>query len=81
MLSHSILFSYSDGLKYQYGIVAYLNRIDVYRDNMSGGQPSIDTLASDSYSSCDYRGVIRSDSDVSVSKVLGEKGEFNHEKH
>ena len=77
---HSILFNYSYGMKYQYGIVAYLNGIEVYRDNMPAGQPSASTLASDSYSSCDYRGVIRSASNVSVSNVIGEK-EFNHEKH
>ena len=79
--SHSILFSYSDGLKYQYGMVAYLNGIEVYRDNMSDGQPSIDTLASDSYSSCDYRGVIRSASDVSVSNVLAVEVHFSESNH
>ena len=53
---HSILFNYSYGMKYQYGIVAYLNGIEVYRDNMPDGQPSACTLTSDSYSSCDYHG-------------------------
>ena len=54
--------------------------MEVYRDNVSDEQSSASTLASDSYSSCDYRGVIRSASNVSVSNVIGEK-EFNHEKH
>ena len=68
-------------MKYQYGIVAYLNGIEVYRDNMPDGQPSIDTLASDSYSSCDYRGVIRSASDVSVSNVLAVEVHFSESNH
>ena len=57
-------------LKYQYGIVAYLNGVEVYRDNMSDGQPSIDTLATGSYTSSDYHGVIRPASEVSISNVL-----------
>ena len=68
-------------MKYQYGVVAYLNGIEVYRDNMSDGQPSIDTLASDSYSSYDYRGVIRSASDVSVSNVLAVEVHFSKSNH
>ena len=68
-------------LKYQYGIVAYLNGVEVYRDNMSDGQPSIDTLATGSYTSSDYHGVIRSASGVSESNVLSVEVHFTDSNH
>ena len=68
-------------LKYQYGIVAYLNGVEVYRDNMSDGQPSIDTLATGSYTSSDYHGVIRPASEVSESNVLSVEVHFTDSNH
>ncbi|KAK8808096.1 hypothetical protein WA171_001321 [Blastocystis sp. BT1] len=68
-------------LKYQYGIVAYLNGVEVYRDNMPDGQPSIDTLATGSYTSSDYHGVIRSASEVSISNVLSVEVHFTDSNH
>ena len=47
-------------LYYQYGIVAYINGEEVYRDNMPDGNVLSTTLATSDYSSYDYRGVLRS---------------------
>ena len=47
-------------LYYRYGIVAYINGQEVYRDNMPEGEVTSTTLATDSYNASDYRGVYRS---------------------
>ena len=44
---------------YRYGIVAYINGNEIYRDNMPSGDVTASTLASGSYSTAEYRGVIR----------------------
>ena len=48
------------GFFYQYGIVAYINGVEVYRDNMPEGDVSTGTMATGGYSIYDYRGVYRS---------------------
>ena len=68
-------------LKYQYGIVTYLNGAEVYRDNMADGEPVSSTLASGSYTSCEYRGVIRPGHEVSVSSVLAVEVHFTESSH
>ena len=45
--------------RYRYGIVAYLNGLEIYRDNMPWGTITHDTLATGSYNDYDYRGVIQ----------------------
>ena len=45
--------------RYRYGIIAYLNGFEIYRDKMPLGEVNRMTLSTDSYSSYDYRGVIR----------------------
>ena len=45
---------------YRAGIVAYVNGVEVYRDNMPAGEVTSATLASGSYASANLRGVIRS---------------------
>ena len=47
-------------LNYRYGIVAYINGVEVYRDNMPEGDVSTGTMATGGYSIYDYRGVYRS---------------------
>lgn len=47
-------------LYYRYGIVAYINGQEVYRDNAPEGTVSSTTLATGDYSQYDYRGVYRS---------------------
>ena len=45
--------------RYRYGIIAYLNGFEIYRDKMPLGEVNRTSLSTDSYSSYDYRGVIR----------------------
>ena len=54
MASIEAQFRYSDG------IVAYINGVEIYRDNMPEGEPTEGTAATNSYGASDYRGVIRS---------------------
>ena len=51
--------SYEVKFLYQYGIVAYLNGIEIYRDNMPKGPILRTTSSISSSSSYDYRGTIR----------------------
>ena len=44
---------------YQYGIVAYVNGAEIYRDNMPSGEVVSSTLATGSYSAPETRGVLR----------------------
>ena len=57
-------------LNYQFGVVAYINGAEVYRDNMPDGEPTSSTVATGSYSSYDYHGIIRSANEVTVSSIL-----------
>ena len=43
---------------YSHGIIAYINGIEVFRDNMPDGTINHSTLATNSYSYSDYRGTI-----------------------
>ena len=54
MASIEAQFRYSDG------VVAYINGVEIYRDNMPEGEPTEGTAATKSYGTSDYRGVIRS---------------------
>ena len=67
----SSLAAYELRVNYQYGVIFYINGLEVYRDNMPSGDVSFATPASSSYESLAYRGVIRSASEVtSVVNVL-----------
>ena len=57
-------------LNYKDGIVAYINGSEVYRDNMADGTPTNSTVATGSYTSYGYHGLIRPANDVTVSSVL-----------
>ena len=46
--------------KYSHGIMAYINGVEIYRDNMPDGEVSQGTMATGSYTSSEYHGVIRS---------------------
>ena len=43
---------------YSHGIIAYINGIEVFRDNMPHGIINHSTLATNSYSYSSYRGII-----------------------
>ena len=45
--------------KYMYGIIAYVNGVEVFRDNMPAGEVTAATPSSGSYTSLDFHGVIR----------------------
>ncbi|KAK8792628.1 hypothetical protein WA171_002581 [Blastocystis sp. BT1] len=57
-------------LNYRYGVVAYINGAEVYRDNMADGTPSSSTPATGSYTTYSYHGLIRPATDVTASSVL-----------
>ena len=57
-------------LNYRFGVVAYINGAEVYRDNMPDGEPTSSTVATRSYSFYDYHGIIRSANEVTVSSIL-----------
>ena len=44
---------------YAHGIVAYINGVEIFRDNMPAGDVSQGTMASGSYATTEYHGVIR----------------------
>ena len=46
--------------RYQYGIVAYINGVEVYRDNMPEGDIGTSTEATNEYTTLDYHGITRS---------------------
>jgi len=45
--------------QYGHGIVAYINGVEIFRDNMPVGEVSQGTMASGSYASSEYHGMIR----------------------
>ena len=54
----------------RFGMIAYINGQQVYRDNMPEGEVSLTTSATGGYSSYDYRGVYRSAVASSSQSVL-----------
>ena len=46
-------------LKYRYGVVAYINGEEVYRDNMPAGTITATTACTGSYSNYEFRGLLR----------------------
>ena len=57
-------------MNYRYGIVAYINGAEVFRDNMQEGPVGHDTSASASYVETSMHGFIRPGSEVSGNSVL-----------
>ena len=55
---------------YKHGIVAYLNGIEIYRDNMPKGVVLPSTKASNVYSGYQYRGVIRNGQEAANTCIL-----------
>ena len=56
--------------KYKHGIIAYLNGVEVYRDNMPSGDVNSETLASGGYTDLAFRGIIRSSAIAEGSQCL-----------
>lgn len=57
-------------MKYQYGIVVYMNGAEIYRDNMPEGSVTSSTAALGGYSSLQYHGVIRSGLEVTSGQQI-----------
>lgn len=66
----SDMAAYELGMKYQYGIVAYINGREIYRDNMPTGEVTPLVPCSGSYSSLEFHNVIRPGSEVSSAQSI-----------
>ena len=63
--------AYETRLNYRYGVVAYVNGAEVFRDNMPAGEVTASTLAPGGYENYAYHAFIRPGSEVaSVQSVL-----------
>ena len=62
--------AYEVRFNYRYGIVAYVNGVEIYRDNMPSGEISQTTLAMGFYESYAFRGTLRSAVEVADDSVL-----------
>ena len=59
--------AYEIELNYRYGVIAYINGNEIFRDNMEALPPTASSLSFGSYDAYAFRGVIRSAGDVSAS--------------
>lgn len=64
------LASYEVRFQYKYGIIAYINGVEIWRDNMPQGSVSSTTLATGSYYTLEYRGVLRGGYEVAGSQSV-----------
>ena len=62
--------AYELSMNYRYGIIAYINGTEIYRDNMPDGSVSSTTLASGSYATIGYRSVIRPGNEISSNQCM-----------
>ena len=58
------LAAYELEMNYMYGIVAYVNGVEVFRDHMDEGDVTPSTLSIDAYEEYGYHGVIRPSSEI-----------------
>ena len=74
----SEMAAYDVRLYYKAGVVAYINGVGVYRDNMPEGDVSSTTAATGEYTELAYRGFIRPGSEVaSQQSILAVELHFN----
>ena len=66
----SEMAAYEMKFYYRSGIVAYINGVEVYRDNLPSGIITNATIPIHSYTSYDYRGSIRNGVEVSSSRCV-----------
>ena len=62
--------AYELRMNYQFGIVAYINGMEIYRDNMPTGTITPYMACSSSYSSLEFRSIIRPGSEVSSTQSI-----------
>ena len=64
------LAAFEARFKFQYGIIAYMNGNEIFRDNMPAGEASPLTSATGSYITLGYRGVIRNGAEMNGNGVM-----------
>lgn len=75
----SDMAAYELRMNYQFGVVAYINGVEVYRDNMPKGVITSYMSCSGSYSSLEFRSFIRPGSEVSSTQsILAVELHFNN---
>ena len=62
--------AYEASFNYKDGIVAYINGVEIYRDNMPTGSITSSTAATGSYAILDYHSVIRPGSEVASTQSV-----------
>ena len=62
--------AYEVKLNYKCGVVAYINGVEIFRDNMNTGDVSSSTVANGCYSTTDYHGVIRPGPEVATAQSV-----------
>ena len=58
--------AYEYDFNYRYGIIAYVNGKEIYRDHMAAGAATPDTASEDAFNAYEYHGVIRPAFEVTV---------------
>lgn len=62
--------AYELSMNYRFGIIAYLNGVEIHRDNMPAGPVSFITPATGSYSSVEYRSILRPGGEILEDAIL-----------
>ena len=65
----SNMAAYEFSMKYKYGIVAYVNGMEVFRDNLPDGNITSTTTAISTHSSLSFHSIIRPGSEVSPTQL------------
>ena len=62
--------AYEVEMSYKFGIVAYVNGVEIYRDHMNDGAVSASTPSNGAFENYEYHGVIRPSKEVEANSVL-----------
>lgn len=66
----SNMAAYEVRMKYRYGIVAYINGLEIYRRNMPTGEITSSTPSVGSFTTSEFRGVVRSGLEIETSDCV-----------
>ena len=62
--------AYEASFNYRMGIIAYLNGVEIFRDNMPAGPATSSTAADGSYTQIAYRGCVRPGTEITTSQAV-----------
>ena len=62
--------AYEVEMSYKFGIVAYVNGVEIYRDHMNDGAVTASTPSNGAFENYEYHGVIRPSKEVEANSVL-----------